>query len=304
MKFKSLGYCFVQGLKNIGRNRIFSLASVVTMSLCIFILGLFYSITRNVSYMVDQMSESLCVKVFFDKGISDERIQSIGNSINKYDGVTMVHFTSADEAWEKYKEEYFGEAYMDLADGYAGDNPLKDSASYEVYFSDAGMQEDMVNYIKGVDGVKRVNSSDVTADSLSEISSLVSIVSLVVLVMLTAIALFLISNTISIGITVRDEEIKIMRLLGAHNAFIRAPFVVEGIIIGIAGALIPIGILYAVYGNIVKYILTKFSFLSNILSFMPVSQLFKVFVPMAVALSVGLGLLGSFLSLNRHLKEK
>lgn len=240
----------------------------------------------------------------FDKGISDERIQSIGNSINKYDGVTMVHFTSADEAWEKYKEEYFGETYMDLADGYAGDNPLKDSASYEVYFSDAGMQEDLVNYIKGVDGVKRVNSSDVTADSLSEISSLVSIVSLVVLVMLTAIALFLISNTISIGITVRDEEIKVMRLLGAHNAFIRAPFVVEGIIIGIAGALIPIGILYAVYGNIVKYILTKFSFLSNILSFMPVSQLFKVFVPMAVALSVGLGLLGSFLSLNRHLKEK
>ena len=134
--------------------------------------------------------------------------------------------------------------------------------------------------------------------------TLVSIVSLVVLVMLTAIALFLISNTISIGITVRDEEIKVMRLLGAHNAFIRAPFVVEGIIIGIAGALIPIGILYAVYGNIVKYILTKFSFLSNILSFMPVSQLFKVFVPMAVALSVGLGLLGSFLSLNRHLKEK
>ena len=250
------------------------------------------------------MSESLCVKAFFDKGISDERIQSIGNSINKYDGVTMVHFTSADEAWEKYKEEYFGETYMDLADGYAGDNPLKDSASYEVYFSDAGMQEDLVNYIKGVDGVKRVNSSDVTADSLSEISSLVSIVSLVVLVMLTAIALFLISNTISIGITVRDEEIKVMRLLGAHNAFIRAPFVVEGIIIGIAGALIPIGILYAVYGNIVKYILTKFSFLSNILSFMPVSQLFKVFVPMAVALSVGLGLLGSFLSLNRHLKEK
>lgn len=111
MKFKSLGYCFVQGLKNIGRNRIFSLASVVTMSLCIFILGLFYSITRNVSYMVDQMSESLCVKVFFDKGISDERIQSIGNSINKYDGVTMVHFTSADEAWEKYKEESRRDVY-------------------------------------------------------------------------------------------------------------------------------------------------------------------------------------------------
>lgn len=304
MKFKSLGYCFVQGLKNIGRNRIFSLASVVTMSLCIFVLGLFYSITTNVSFMVDQMSESLCVKVFFEKGIAEERIESIGNSINEYDGVTMVHFTSADEAWEQYKLEYFGEEYMDLADGYADDNPLKDAASYEVYFSNADMQDDLVKYISDIDGVRRVNSSEVTADSLSEISSLVSVVSIVVLVMLTAIALFLISNTISIGIAVRDEEIKIMRLLGAHNTFIRAPFVVEGIVIGMAGAIIPVIILYAVYGNVVNYILTKFSFLSNILSFMPVTELFKVFVPMALILSIGLGLLGSFLSLNRHLKEK
>ncbi len=304
MKFKSLGYCFVQGLKNIGRNRIFSLASVVTMSLCIFVLGLFYSITTNVSFMVDQMSESLCVKVFFEKGIAEERIESIGNSINEYDGVTMVHFTSADEAWEQYKLEYFGEEYMDLADGYADDNPLKDAASYEVYFSNADMQDDLVKYISDIDGVRRVNSSEVTADSLSEISSLVSVVSIVVLVMLTAIALFLISNTISIGIAVRDEEIKIMRLLGAHNTFIRAPFVVEGIVIGMAGAVIPVIILYAVYGNVVNYILTKFSFLSNILSFMPVTELFKVFVPMALILSIGLGLLGSFLSLNRHLKEK
>ena len=304
MKFKSLGYCFVQGLKNIGRNRIFSLASVVTMSLCIFVLGLFYSITTNVSFMVDQMSESLCVKVFFEKGIAEERIESIGNSINEYDGVTMVHFTSADEAWEQYKLEYFGEEYMDLADGYADDNPLKDAASYEVYFSNADMQDDLVKYISDIDGVRRVNSSEVTADSLSEISSLVSVVSIVVLVMLTATALFLISNTISIGIAVRDEEIKIMRLLGAHNTFIRAPFVVEGIVIGMAGAVIPVIILYAVYGNVVNYILTKFSFLSNILSFMPVTELFKVFVPMVLILSIGLGLLGSFLSLNRHLKEK
>ena len=250
------------------------------------------------------MSESLCVKVFFEKGIAEERIESIGNSINEYDGVTMVHFTSADEAWEQYKLEYFGEEYMDLADGYADDNPLKDAASYEVYFSNADMQDDLVKYISDIDGVRRVNSSEVTADSLSEISSLVSVVSIVVLVMLIAIALFLISNTISIGIAVRDEEIKIMRLLGAHNTFIRAPFVVEGIVIGMAGAVIPVIILYAVYGNVVNYILTKFSFLSNILSFMPVTELFKVFVPMALILSIGLGLLGSFLSLNRHLKEK
>ena len=302
MKFKSLGYCFVQGIKNIGRNRIFSLASIATMALCIFILGVFYSITANVSYMVEQMSESLCVKVFFDEGITDERIESIGNSIKDYSGVTMVHFTSADEAWEQYKKEYFGDEYMNLAAGYDNDNPLKNSASYEVYFKSADMQDALVKYISAIDGVRRVNSSEVTADSLSEISSLVGIVSIGVLVLLLAIALFLISNTISIGITVRDEEISIMRLLGARNGFIRAPFVVEGVLIGAVGAAIPLIIMYVVYDNIVGYILAKFSFLSTILTFMPVAQLFKVFVPISLGLGVGLGLLGSILSLGRHLK--
>lgn len=303
MKFRSLGYCLQQGLKNIGRNRIFSLASVATMALCIFILGLFYSITSNVNYMVEQMSESLCVKVFFDYDISEERITSIGNSIREYEGVTVVHFTSADEAWENYKEKYFGEEYMELAEGYEDDNPLRNSASYEVYFENAQMQDALVQYIEGIDGVRKVNSSDVTAESLSEISKLVSLVSIVVLVVLFAVALFLINNTIAIGITVRNEEITIMRLLGARNAFIRAPYIVEGIIIGAAGAILPLIIVYAVYGNVVEYILGKFSFLSTILTFMPVGELFKTFVPIALVLGVGLGFIGSILSLGKHLKK-
>ncbi len=302
MKFRSFGYCVGQGLKNIGRNRIFSVASMATMALCIFILGIFYSITSNVSYMVDQMSESLCVKVFFDYDITDERIESIGNTINEYDGVTMIHFTSADEAWEEYKVQYFGDDYLDLAEGYEEDNPLANCASYEVYFQDADQQKDLVSFIEGIDGVRRVNSSDVTADSLAEISRLVGMVSIAILAILIAVALFLINNTISIGITVRNDEINIMRLLGARNAFIRAPFVVEGAVIGMVGAAVPIAIVYFLYGKIVGYILSKFSFLSNILSFESVGVLFRTFVPIALVLGVGLGLLGSILSLSRHLK--
>ena len=303
MKFRSLGYCCVQGLKNIGRNRIFSLASIATMALCIFILGLFYSITANVSYMVEQLSESLCVKVFFEEGISDERIESIGNTIEDCKGVSYIHFTSADEAWENYKEEYFGEDYMELAAGYEDDNPLKNSASYEVYITDSDSQESVVKAIKNIDGVRKVNSSDVTADSLTEISSLVRIVSLIVLIILLAITLFLISNTISVGITVRNEEITVMRLLGAHNTFIRAPFVVEGIIIGLAGTVLPIIGLYFGYGNLVEFIIGKYSFLSSILTFMPITNVFRVFIPIAVVLGVGLGFIGSMISLSRHLKK-
>lgn len=302
MKLKSLGYCIAQGIKNIGRNRIFSLASIATMSLCILILGMFYSFTTNVTSMVKQLSETLCVKVFFESDISEERIQSIGNSIKDYKGVTTVHFTSADEAWEKYKEVYFGEEYMELAPGFENDNPLSNAASYEVYFKDSAMQADLVSYITAIDGVRKVNSSEVTADSLTEINSLVGKFSLVVLAVLLAVTLFLINNTIAIGITVRNEEIATMRLLGARNSFIRAPFVVEGTILGIFGTIVPLLIMYFVYGATVDYILQKFSFIANVLTFANVSDIFRVFGPIALCIGVGLGLIGSVFSLARHLK--
>lgn len=303
MKFSSLGYCIAQGFKSIGRNRIFSLASIVTMALCIFILGIVYSVTANVNYMVDKMSDSLCVKVFFDEGISDERIESIGNTITEYEGVVMIHYTSAEEAWEEYRDRYFGEEYSELADGYEKDNPLKHSASYEVYFESAEMQQDLVSFTEKIDGVRKVNSSKVTADSLSEIARLVGVVSGVILIILFAIALFLINNTISIGISVRNEEIGIMKLLGARDGFIRAPFVVQGITIGCLGAAIPLILVYFAYGSVVNYVMRQFSFLSSVLNFMPVEELYCTFVPVALILGVGLGFVGSLISLGKYLKK-
>lgn len=302
MKFKSIGYCIGQGFKNIGRNRVFSLASVATMSLCILILGLFYSVTTNVTYMVNQLSETLCVKVFFEKDVSETRIQSIGNSIKNYSGVTTVHYTSSDEAWEIYKQIYFGDDYQDLADGFEADNPLANSSSYEVYFKNADMQQALVKFIESIDGVRKVDSSEVTADSLTEINSLVGKFSLVILAVLLAVTLFLINNTISIGIRVREQEISIMRLLGARNGFIRAPFVVEGTILGLLGSIIPLVVIYFVYGVTVDYIMSKFSFIANILEFQSVNEIFKLFAPVSIAIGLGLGLMGSIISLGRHLK--
>ncbi len=302
MKIRSLGYCATSGIKNIFRNRIFSLASIATMSLCIFILGMFYSITTNLNYMVDKMSGSLCVKAFFVEGISEERIKSIGNTLGEYPEVTTVHYTSADEAWEKYKEIYFGEKYAELADGYADDNPLANSASYEIYFSDSQLQEELVRKIEAIDGIRRVDSSQVTADSLTEIRSLVQIISVVVMGILLFIALFLINNTIAVGITVRANEISIMRLLGARNGFIRAPFLVEGMVLGLVGTIIPLVVVYIVYDKAVVYIMSRFSFIANVLAFMPVTELYKTFLPIAVILGIGLGLIGSMTSVTKHLK--
>ena len=193
MRFSSLMYCLNQGFKNIVRNRIFSIASIATMSLCIFLLGLFYSITANMNYMVDKMTESLCVKVFFNKNISESGIEGVGERIADYNGVTLIHYTSAEEAWDTYKEKYFGEKYIELAEGYAEDNPLKDSASYEVYFENPDMQSDLVKYIENIQGVKKVVSSEATAEGLTQVGNLVSIVSVGILLILLIIPFIMIS---------------------------------------------------------------------------------------------------------------
>ncbi|MGN1187844.1 MAG: permease-like cell division protein FtsX, partial [Lachnospiraceae bacterium] len=159
MKISSLGYCIKQGFKNIYRNRLFSLASVATMSACIFLFGIFYSVVTNVSYMVEEAEKNTCLTVFFDVGVTDARIESIGKTIQQMDNVILIEFTSAEEAWEKYKVKYFGDR-MDLAEGFEDDNPLADSASYTVYLDSADALSAVAASVENIDGVRTVRRSE------------------------------------------------------------------------------------------------------------------------------------------------
>lgn len=240
--------------------------------------------------------------MFFQNDITGERLESIKNTIYENDIVTDIHYTSAEEAWEQYKQKYFGDYYNELADAYENDNPLINSASYEVYFNEPSAQKDLVDYISKIDGVRKVNSSDNAANGLSETGKLVNICSVFVIVLLIAVALFLINNTISIGISVRSDEISIMRLLGAKNSFIRAPFIVEGILLGLIGAVIPIIIVYFAYDGAIRNLLSNSSFLSRIIELQGVGDILKLYVPVALILGIGIGLIGSMISLAKHLK--
>ena len=280
MKIRSIFYHLKQGFKNIYRNRLFSLASIATITACVFLFGVFYSIMMNFEYMVKKAENEVCVTVFFDEGVSS------------------VHYTSAEEAWNNFKSEYFA-AYPDLAEGFK-DNPLINSASYEVYLSDAGMQGTLVTYLENLDGVRQVNRSEATASGLSSAAKLVGYVAIAVIIILLAVSIFLITNTIVIGITVRKEEISIMKFIGATDAFVNAPFFVEGIAIGIIGAIIPIVIFRYMYQNVIAYVLNKFSILNNILAFLPVSEVFRILTPVAIALGIGIGALGSFFAVRKH----
>ncbi|MDY2698100.1 MAG: FtsX-like permease family protein, partial [Lachnospiraceae bacterium] len=167
--------------------------------------------------------------------------------------------------------------------------------------SDVSMQSTLVSYLEDLDGVRQVNKSDVVANTLSDFNKLLGYVSAAIILILLMVAVFLISNTITVGIGVRREEIAIMKLIGATDYFVRAPFVVEGVLIGLIGSVLPLLILYLMYGRVINYIVNRFVFLNNVLNFLPVSVVFKTLVPVALILGVGIGFLGSRFTIRKHL---
>ena len=301
MRISTFVYTVKQGIKNIWRNKMFSLASIATMSACIFLFGLFFSIVVNFQSIVKEAESGVAVTVFFEAGIDQEKIDYIGTEIDKRVEVSEKKFVSADEAWESFQKDYF-EGNEDMAEGFVNDNPLANSAHYEIYMNDISMQQSLVTYLGSLDGVREVKSSDIAANTLTDFNRLLGYISAGIILILLCVAVFLISNTVTVGIAVRREEIAIMKLIGATDYFVRAPFIVEGVLIGFIGSALPLGVLYVMYRNIIGYIGEKFHWLSGIMNFLPVDKVFSTLVPVGLILGVGIGFLGSRFTIRKHLK--
>ena len=183
MKVSTFGYNCGQGIKNIKRNKLFSLASVGTIAACIFLMGIFYAIIANFQYMVKEAENSVCVTVFFNDDTTEEQIQQIGNKIKKRVEVSEINYTSAEEAWEEFSKQYFKDD-PDLADGFRDDNPLAKSSNYEIYLNDLTMQDALVSYLKSLDGVRKVNDSPVTANTLTDFAKMVGYISAAIIIIL------------------------------------------------------------------------------------------------------------------------
>jgi len=281
----------------------FSLASVATMSICIFLFGIFFCVVENFQSMVKTAEEGVSITVFFEEDIAQDQaaMDAIGEQISVRDEVSEVVFVSADQAWEEYKEIYFAEA-PELAEGFAEDNPLANQAHYEIFLKDVEKQSSLVEYLESVEGIRRINASAEVADILSNFNLLIGYVSVAIIILLLCVSVFLISNTVTIGIAVRKEEIAIMKLIGATNAFVKAPFVVEGILIGMIGAAIPLSLLYYLYTELVNYMAGEFHVLTGFLQFLSVDEVFRILLPIGLALGVGIGFFGSFFTIRKHLK--
>ena len=296
MRINTLFYCLWQGIKNTFKNKWFTLASVATISACLFLFSLFYAILTNFQHMVKTAEEGVSVTVFFDEGIGDERIAEIGEMIKKRAEVREVNYVSAEDAWNTFKDEYLGE----YSDGFT-ENPLEDCANYEIYMNDVSMQPALVKYLESIDGVRKINQSALTAQTLTGVNAIIKYVSIGIIAILFAVSIFLISNTVTIGISVRKEEIQIMKYIGATDFFVRAPFVIEGMVIGLIGSLIPLAAVYLIYNQAMLYLAERFQYLSQLMQFLSVEEIFATLIPVCIRLGVGIGFIGSFTTVRKHL---
>lgn len=300
MKISTFFYTIHQGFRNLFRNKWYSLASIATISACLFLFGALYAIVANFQNIVHNAEENVCVTVFFEKDITDTRIEEIGRLISSRAEVAEVTYTSAEEAWDAYKKVYFKDRWEEFSAGYPT-NPLANYMSYTVYLSDVSMQDALVTYLYSIEGVRLVNYSALTASTLSGMNLFIGYVSLGIIVVLLAVSVFLISNTVTIGISVRKEEINIMKYIGATDFLVRAPFVLEGILIGLIGAAIPLWAVYYTYDRVLAYATEKFSMLSNLLKFLPVETIFAFLAPVCLGVGVGIGFMGSVSTVRKHL---
>ena len=236
MGIRTLLYLFRLGLKNLWHHRVYTAASVITMSACIFLFGLFYLAAANVDSMVKKTEQEVYVAVFFDEGILPERVEEIGNLIQSRPEVLRTVYVSADEAWSGFKEKYYENA--EALDGiFETDNPLASSGNYQVYIDRIGSQE----------GLRKTTHSADTVMALLKLRQGAARLIAGSAVLLVLISVLLIHNTLSVGIEAQKEKTRVMRLMGAREGFVKIPFMAEAVVMGAAGVVIPLILLMWLY---------------------------------------------------------
>ncbi len=297
MKYSVLGYLIGEGFRNTFKNKKSTGASIAIMCATMLIFGLFFLIGENVNHMVQEVENEQEMSVFLDKDTTDEQIQQIGDEIKALPNVAKVTFVSKEEGLNSMKQR-LGEA---VVKGFEEDNPLSDS--FAVNLTDLSKAEEVKAQIEQMDKVKNVELRSDVINKLMNIANGIQIVSLVILVLLIIISIFIIANTIKLTVHARRKEISIMKYVGATNGFIRWPFIVEGMIIGIISVMISILIVGVSYTYITNNVLaTSLSELQVSYTLLTFSDMFPLVLTVYLGIGIGIGVLGSVISMRKYLE--
>lgn len=303
MGFRTWLYLCRLGFKNLWYNKVYTAASVLTMSACIFLFGIFYIGALNVDSVVRETEAQIYVAVFFDGSVDPERVEEIGDLIRQRTEVVRTEYISADAAWAGFRDDYFGDG--EILDGiFEGDNPLAASNHYQVYVSRIEQQQGFVDYVSGLDGVRKVTHSADTAHALLRVKSVASRLAQASVGVLLLISILLIHNTLSVGIQAQKGKMRVMRLMGAREEFVRVPFLVEGLVMGMAGMCIPLALLFAGYRWGMDLAASALQIYGGTVSLLPISQVFPKLIRASVLLGAVTGVCGGVSVLGKLKKAK
>ncbi len=297
MKYNIFGYLIGEGFSNVFKNKKSTGASLVIMCATMIIFGVFLILGENINHFVDNLKADQGFSVFIKVDATQEEIDKVGEEIRAIDGVNTVDFVSKDDALNIMRERLKDtRGVLDVFDK----ELLK--TSYTVTVTDLAKSKDIQNQINGIENVVKIESSDETVSALINIANGIRIVTGVILLLLIIISVFIISNTIKLTVHARRKEISIMKYVGATNGFIRWPFVVEGMIIGIIASLISIVIVGGAYNFIANEMVNaEFMQLINgsLVSF---NDMLSSIIMVYMLLGIGIGALGSVISMRKYLK--
>lgn len=297
VKHSIIGYLLGEGFRNVFHNKKSSGASLAIMCATMLIFGIFFMIIENINSAVKKIELQQGMQVFIQKDATDEQISQIGEQIKAINGVNTIKFISKEDALN-YNREKLGNPALFV--GYDEENPFK--ASYLVTLTDLKLSSEVQENIYKLDNIASITSQDNTINNLVKIANGIKIVSIVVLSLLVIISIFIIANTIKLTVHARRKEISIMKYVGATDSFIRWPFIIEGIIIGIIAAIISLAVLGLAYNLIISKlgnsaVLAKIGM--SLLSFADISTLLVI---VYLVLGIGIGALGSTISMRKYLK--
>ena len=294
MKFNIIGYLLKEGFQNVFKNKKSTFSAILVMCISMLIFGFFFTIGENVNHIMNSVEDAQALRVFMKKDTTQEQIQTMKNEIKNINGVNSVTFVPKDEGLEKLKESYGDKDY--LLDGYEVPD------SYVVTFTDLKLAPEVKEQISKLSNVDEVTSKDQTMNTLNQITKGIRIITIVILIGLVIASIFIIVNTIKLTVYARRREISIMKYVGATNSFIRWPFIVEGITIGIISACISvlaIGISY----NIIAGKLMETTVVQNLgVSLVTFGNMFNLIIIVYLILGIGIGTLGSILSMRKYLE--
>ena len=297
MRYSVLSYLIKEGFRSTFKQKKITSASIIIMCATMFIFGLFFVIGENVNSVITQIESQQGIQIFIEEDATDEEIETLGSQIRAINGVNRATFVSKEDALNSMKTTLGDES---LFEGWDEENPFP--ASYFVTLTDLSLNEQVQSEILALDNVDEIQSQNTTINRLQSLANGIQITTIIILFLLIIISIFIISYTIKLTVHARRREISIMKYVGATNSFIRGPFIVEGVIIGVISAIITLVILGVSYNAVMSGIGESVLIQEIGIGLLSFSEMFYLVLAVYLILGVGIGVLGSTISMRKYLK--